>query len=63
MMEMVLAKAAANAKAIASLASGERSCAGCSGSYRARGREGQEEEKEEKKDEEDTAAGLGALFG
>jgi large subunit ribosomal protein L10 len=59
MMEMLLAKAAANAKAIAGLASGEAAPAAAAGAAPAQA----SEEKEEKKDEGDTAAGLGALFG
>jgi len=58
MMEFVLAKAAANAKAIASVTSGEVAPAAAPAKA-----EAAEEEKEEKKDEGDTAAGLGALFG
>ncbi|RQW81458.1 MAG: 50S ribosomal protein L10 [Methanothrix sp.] len=60
MMEFVLAKAAANAKAIQSLTSGEVApapAAAASAPAQAK------EEDEEKKDEGDTAAGLGALFG
>jgi len=59
MMEMLLAKAAANAKALNRLASGEAAptAAPVAAPVKA------EEEKEEKKDEEDTAAGMGALFG
>ena len=58
MMEMLLAKAAANACAVASLASGQTAPA----AVPAPATEAKEE-KEEKKDEGDTAAGLGALFG
>ncbi|MDD2755368.1 MAG: 50S ribosomal protein L10 [Methanothrix sp.] len=59
MMEMLLAKAVANAKALNRLASGEAAptAAPVAAPVKA------EEEKEEKKDEEDTAAGMGALFG
>jgi large subunit ribosomal protein L10 len=57
MMEFILAKAAANASAIAGLASGQKAPA-------ATAAPAAEEKQEEKKDEEgDTAAGLGALFG
>jgi large subunit ribosomal protein L10 len=59
MMEMVLAKAAANARAIARLASGEAAPTAAAPPAPAKA----QEEKEEKKDEGDTAAGLGALFG
>ena len=58
MMEFVLAKAAANAKAIQSVTSGEVAPAAAPAKAKAA-----EEEVEEKKDEGDTAAGLGALFG
>jgi len=57
MMEFILAKAAANASAIAGLASGQKAPA-------ATAAPAAEEKQEEKKEEEgDTAAGLGALFG
>ena len=59
MMEMVLARAAANARAIARLASGEAAPTAAAPPAPAK----PQEEKEEKKDEGDTAAGLGALFG
>ena len=60
MMEFILAKAAANASAIAGLASGEMAPAAPA----ATAAPAAEEKQEEKKDEEgDTAAGLGALFG
>jgi large subunit ribosomal protein L10 len=59
MMEFVLAKAAANAKAIHSLASGEASPVAVAATPAVSAKE----EKEEKKEEGDTAAGLGALFG
>ncbi len=59
MMEFVLAKAIANAKAIASLTSGAPAVAAAPAAAAAKALE----EKEEKKDEGDTAAGLGALFG
>jgi large subunit ribosomal protein L10 len=59
MMEFVLAKAAANAKAIHSLASGEASPVASAAAPAVSAKE----EKEEKKEEGDTAAGLGALFG
>jgi large subunit ribosomal protein L10 len=59
-MELVLAKAVANAKALASLATGQ---AAPSAAAVAAAPAKVEEEKEEKKDEGDTAAGLGALFG
>jgi large subunit ribosomal protein L10 len=55
MMEFILAKAAANAKAIDNIARGETAPAAAAPAAK--------EEKEEKKDEGDTAAGLGALFG
>ena len=55
MMEFILAKAAANAKAIDNIARGETAPAAVAPAAK--------EEKEEKKDEGDTAAGLGALFG
>ena len=58
MMEMLLAKAAANACAVASLASGQTAPAAAPAPATEA-----KEEKEEKKDEGDTAAGLGALFG
>jgi ribosomal protein L12E/L44/L45/RPP1/RPP2 len=54
-MEFVLAKAAANARAVANIASGETAPVAAAPAAK--------EEKEEKKDEGDTAAGLGALFG
>jgi ribosomal protein L12E/L44/L45/RPP1/RPP2 len=54
MMEFVLAKAEANAKAIRSLTSGVPEAPVMAPA---------KEEKEEKKEEGDTAAGLGALFG
>ena len=57
MMEFILAKAAANAKAIDNIASGKTAPAAAAAAPAAK------EEKEEKKDEGDTAAGLGALFG
>jgi len=59
MMEMLLAKAAANAKALERLASGEAAVIAAPAAAPVK----VEEEKEEKKDEEDTAAGMGALFG
>jgi len=59
MMEMLLAKAAANAKALERLASGEAASTAAPAAAPVKA----EEEKEEKKDEEDTAAGMGALFG
>jgi len=59
MMEMLLAKAASNAKALSRLASGEAALEAVAAPAPAKA----EEEKEEKKDEEDTAAGMGALFG
>jgi len=59
MMEMVLARAVANARAVARLASGEAAPAAVLAPAPAKARE----EKEEMKDEGDTAAGLGALFG
>jgi large subunit ribosomal protein L10 len=59
MMEMLLAKAAANAKALERLAKGETAPIAAPAAAPAKA----EEEKEEKKDEEDTAAGMGALFG
>lgn len=66
MMELVLARAAANAQAIARLARGETAPAQVAeaAAVSAAERELQEaEKKEEKNEEEDTAAGLGALFG
>ncbi len=61
MMEFILARAAADARAIASLASGEKAPAA---PQAAAAPAVEEKEEEEKKDEEgDTAAGLGALFG
>jgi large subunit ribosomal protein L10 len=59
MMEMLLAKAAANAKALERLAKGETAPIAAPAAAPVKA----EEEKEEKKDEEDTAAGMGALFG
>ncbi|MDM7939506.1 MAG: 50S ribosomal protein L10 [Methanothrix sp.] len=56
-MELILAKAASNAKAIASLTSGETAPSAATGAAAPVAKE------EEKKEEEDTAAGLGALFG
>jgi len=61
MMNIVLAKAVANAQAIARLTSGEAAPAAAAAAMPAAKVE--EEKKEEKKEEEDTAAGLGALFG
>ncbi len=55
MMEFILAKAAANAKAVDNTARGETAPVAAAPAAK--------EEKEEKKDEGDTAAGLGALFG
>jgi large subunit ribosomal protein L10 len=66
MMEIVLAKAAANALAIASLARGDTAPAQAAEAAivpAASGDNQEAEKKEEKKEEEDTAAGLGALFG
>ena len=60
MMEMLLAKAAANACVVAGLTSGQPASAKAAAPVPAAAAK---EEKEEKKDEEDTAAGLGALFG
>jgi large subunit ribosomal protein L10 len=60
MMEMLLAKAAANACAVAGLTSGKPAAATAAAPAPAAAAE---EEKEEKKEEEETAAGLGALFG
>ncbi|NTV76896.1 MAG: 50S ribosomal protein L10, partial [Methanothrix sp.] len=62
MMEMLLAKAAANARALSRLASGEATAAAPAAAAPV-AKAAAEEEKEEKKDEEETAAGLGALFG
>lgn len=56
MMELILSKAASQAKAVAHAASGETAPAAAAAPAA-------KEEKEEKKDEGDTAAGLGALFG
>ncbi len=55
MMEFILAKAAANAKAIDYIAKGETAPAAAAPAAK--------KVKEEKKDEGDTSAGLGALFG
>jgi large subunit ribosomal protein L10 len=71
MMELVLARAAANALAITSLVRGEAApakAAEAAISPAAKGMKGEapkkeEKKTEEKKEEEDTAAGLGALFG
>ena len=60
MMEFILAKAAANASAIAGLASGQKAQAAPAATAAPAAEEKQEEKKEE---EGDTAAGLGALFG
>lgn len=60
MMEMLLAKADANARAVASLTSAKAAPAAAPAQAKA---QEENEEKEEKKDEGDTAAGLGALFG
>ncbi|MGD0952005.1 MAG: 50S ribosomal protein L10 [Methanotrichaceae archaeon] len=56
MMDIVLSRAAANARAIASLAKGEAAPAQAPVKEK-------EKPKEEEKKEEDTAAGLGSLFG
>jgi len=56
MMDLILAKAASHANAVAHAASGETAPAAAAAPAA-------KEEKEEKKDEGDTAAGLGALFG
>jgi large subunit ribosomal protein L10 len=61
MMEMLLAKAAANAKALERLASGEAALVAAPAPAAAPVKV--EEEKEEKKEDEHTAAGMGALFG
>ncbi len=61
MMNIVLAKAVANAQAIARLTSGETVSAAPAAAAPAAA--AKEEKKEEKKEEEDTAAGLGSLFG
>lgn len=58
MMEFILAKAAANARAIDNIGSGKTAPAAAAATAPAA-----KEEKEEKKDEGDTTAGLGALFG
>jgi large subunit ribosomal protein L10 len=63
MMNIVLAKAVANAQAIARLTSGEAAPAPAAVPSGAGKAAAEEEKKEEKKEEEDTAAGLGALFG
>jgi large subunit ribosomal protein L10 len=66
MMDVVLARAAANALAIASLVRGETAPAQVAEVAIEPAAEGEPQEalkKEEKKEEEDTAAGLGALFG
>ncbi len=56
MMDLLLARAAANARAIASLTRGGQVQAAAAAAPAA-------EAEEEKKEEEETAAGLGALFG
>jgi large subunit ribosomal protein L10 len=63
MMNIVLAKAVANAQTIARLTSGEAAPAPAAVPAGADKAAAEEEKKEEKKEEEDTAAGLGALFG
>jgi large subunit ribosomal protein L10 len=63
MMNIVLAKAVANAQAIARLTSGEAAPAPVAVPAGAGKAAAEEEKNEEKKEEEDTAAGLGALFG
>jgi large subunit ribosomal protein L10 len=66
MMELVLARAAANALAIAGLVRGEAAPAEAAEAAIVPAAGGEKEEapkREEKKEEEDTAAGLGALFG
>jgi large subunit ribosomal protein L10 len=63
MMNIVLAKAVANAQAIARLTSGEAAPAPAAVPAGAGKAAAEEEKNEEKKEEEDTAAGLGALFG
>jgi large subunit ribosomal protein L10 len=60
MMNIVLAKAVANAQAIDRLTRGESAPAAPAAAAPAAAKE---EKKEDKKEEEDTAAGLGALFG
>lgn len=60
MMNIVLAKAVANAQAIARLTSGEVAPAAAAAAAPAAA---EEKKEEEKKEEEDTAEGLGALFG
>ncbi len=61
MMNIVLAKAVANAQAIARLTSGEAAPAAATAAAPTAAAE--ETKEEEKKEEEDTAEGLGALFG
>lgn len=61
MMNIVLAKAVANAQAIARLTSGEAAPAAPAAAAPAPAAE--EKKEEEKKEEVDTAEGLGALFG
>ncbi len=63
MMDIVLAKAVANAKAIESLISGGSAPAPAQAAPAASAAKVEEEKKEEKKDEEAGVEGLGALFG
>jgi len=63
MMDIVLAKAVANAKAIESLVSGGSAPAPAQAAPTAPVAKAEEEKKEEKKDEEAGVEGLGALFG
>lgn len=63
MMDIVLAKAVANAKAIESLVSGGSAPAPAQAAPAAPAAKAEEEKKEEKKDEEAGVEGLGALFG
>ena len=63
MMDIVLAKAVANAKAIESLVSGGSAPAPAQAAPAAPKAVAEEEKKEEKKEEEAGVEGLGALFG
>lgn len=63
MMDIVLAKAVANAKAIESLVSGGSAPAPAQAAPATPAAKAEEEKKEEKKDEEAGVEGLGALFG
>ena len=63
MMDIVLAKAVANAKAIESLVSGGSAPAQAPAAEAAPVAKAEEEKKEDKKEEEAGVEGLGALFG